>query len=69
MCGRYTLFTDKELSELKDIIEQVSNDTQRSKMKTGEIFPTDVVPVLVPEKKELVAHLLTWAFHPFMARV
>ena len=65
MCRRYTLFTDKELSELKDIIEQISKDTQRSKMKAGEIFPTDVVPVLVPEKKKSVAHLFTWGFPSF----
>lgn len=65
MCGRYTFFTDKELSEINDIIEQVSNDTQRNKMKTGEIFPTDVVPVLVPEKKNVVAHLFTWGFPSF----
>lgn len=65
MCGRYTFFTDKELSEINDIIEQVSNDTQRNKMKTGEVFPTDVVPVLVPEKKNVVAHLFTWGFPSF----
>jgi len=68
MCGRYTLFTDKELNEIKDIIEQVSNDTQRSRMKTGEIFPTEVVPVLIPEKKKSLAHLFTWVFHSFQGK-
>lgn len=42
MCGRYTFFTDKELQEVDDIIEQISNDIQLENMKTGEIFPTNV---------------------------
>jgi len=39
MCGRYTLFTDRELKEVDDIIDKIDNDIKRDKMKTGEIFP------------------------------
>lgn len=65
MCGRYTFYTDKELREIDEIIEQISNDIQREKMKTGEIFPTNVVPVLVPSQHEEGkenAKLLVWGF-------
>ncbi|MEQ8154360.1 MAG: SOS response-associated peptidase [Clostridiaceae bacterium] len=65
MCGRYTLSLDKEISELKHIFEQVKYDAQYRKMKTGEIFPTNVVPVLIPETKEPGAHLFTWGFPSF----
>ncbi|MHC1719295.1 MAG: SOS response-associated peptidase [Clostridiaceae bacterium] len=68
MCGRYTLFTDKELKELDEIIEQVSREAQRSKMKTGEICPTDVVPVLVSGKNKPVAHLYAWGFPSFRGK-
>ncbi len=52
MCGRYTLFTDRELKEIDDIINQLANDSNRGRMKTGEIFPTDTVPVLTPENQQ-----------------
>ncbi|MBP1744954.1 MAG: hypothetical protein H6Q58_1932 [Firmicutes bacterium] len=68
MCGRYTLFTDKELKEIDDIINQLANDSNRGRMKTGEIFPTDVVPVLTPGKDKAVPRLFTWGFPSFHGR-
>jgi putative SOS response-associated peptidase YedK len=65
MCGRYNLFTDKELKEIDDIINQLSNDPNRGRMKTGEICPTDIVPVLTPGKDKPVPHLFTWGFPSF----
>lgn len=68
MCGRYTFFTDKELSEIDEIIEQISNDIQREKMKTGEIFPTEVAPVLLPQKDMIVPRLMKWGFPDFRSK-
>lgn len=65
MCGRYTFFTDKELREVEEIVDKISNDIQRDKMKVGEIFPTNVVPILVPENGIIVSHLMTWGFPNF----
>ncbi len=65
MCGRYTFFTDKELKEIDDIIEQVSNDVKAKEMKTGEIFPTDLAPVLMPERNKAAVHLLSWGYPSF----
>ncbi len=48
MCGRYVVFTEEENSELIEIIngidQRYKNEAQQ--MKTGEIFPTDTVPVI-----------------------
>lgn len=65
MCGRYTLFTDKEIQELEDIIAKIDDDVRKEKMKTGEIFPSDTVPVLLYEREEIKPRLLTWGFQGF----
>lgn len=70
MCGRYTLFTDKELKEIDDIINQLANDPNFGRMKTGEVFPTEVVPVLTPNmnRNRAVPHLFTWGFPSFHSK-
>jgi putative SOS response-associated peptidase YedK len=65
MCGRYAFFTDRELQEIDEIIEKISDDIQRDKMKTGEIFPTNVAPVFVPQKEIVTPKLMTWGFPNF----
>lgn len=65
MCGRYAFFTDRELQEIDEIIEQISDDIQRDKMKTGEIFPTNVVPVFIPQKEIIKPKLMIWGFPNF----
>lgn len=70
MCGRYTLFTDMELKEIDDIINQLANDPNFGRMKTGEVFPTEVVPVLTPNmnRNRAVPHLFTWGFPSFHSK-
>ncbi len=65
MCGRYTFFTDKELQEIDEIIEQISNDIKLEKMKVGEIFPTNVVPVLLYQNDIIIPRLMIWGFPNF----
>ncbi len=45
MCGRYT-GNDDGSEEIKSIYQQTRNAYPDSNLKTGEIFPTDLVPVL-----------------------
>ena len=52
MCGRYVLFSDPEMAEIRDIIEEVQRKNQD--IKTGEIFPTDRAPVLIRENGVLI---------------
>jgi len=65
MCGRYAFFTDRELQEIDEIIEKISDDIQRDQMKTGEIFPTNVAPVLITQKEIVTPKLMVWGFPNF----
>lgn len=64
MCGRYYIDPEQE-PDLKKILEQVKdlykNTPELAEMKTGEIFPTDIVPVLTSESPEL----MKWGFSRF----
>ena len=72
MCGRYTIEEDENIVEMHKILSVAkSNITQTNKnqyrqMKTGEIFPTDYVPVIVPHKNGRIdAVVMRWGFeHP-----
>ena len=48
MCGRYVVFTDEENDELIEIINGINQryKNEAQQMKTGEIFPTNTVPVI-----------------------
>lgn len=58
MCGRYTFFTDEQNQEIMNIIKQVDKKHQ---YKTGEIFPTNQVPVILNERVDV----LKWGFPNF----
>ena len=62
MCGRYTLFTDREIEDLEDILAKIDDDVKKERMKTGEIFPSEIVPVLIRQSDEIKPRLLTWGF-------
>ncbi len=50
MCGRYTIYTDedeRELLEMLRIIEERGKGKAGIDFKTGEIFPSDRVPLLM----------------------
>ena len=47
MCGRYTLFTDTEAREIREIIEAAQRQAGSAPLKTGEIFPTNLAPIPV----------------------
>lgn len=70
MCGRYTIFTEEENIEIREIINHVNErfkDTEEIiKMKTGEIFPTNTVPVITAESNnKTVVNLFKWGFPNF----
>ena len=56
MCGRYSL-SPGESREIMDILRQVQGD-----FKTGEIFPTDPVPVLMEAGEELAPEVMVWGY-------
>lgn len=66
MCGRYAIESREENAFLKEILEDVdrryAGNPILSKMKTGEIFPTETVPILALEKGKTTPVLMNWGF-------
>lgn len=62
MCGRYTVFTEEEIIEIRSIITEVSQKFGDGAVNTGEIFPTNNAPVLVLDNKRLSPFPVSWGF-------
>lgn len=65
MCGRYSFFTDNENAEIMQIVREINTRYPESNMKTGEVYPTNLAPILKNEKGELHADLAVWGFPNF----
>lgn len=46
MCGRYSLYTEEENQEIMRIVRSLEARYPGNAMKRGEIFPTNVAPIL-----------------------
>jgi putative SOS response-associated peptidase YedK len=66
MCGRYYIADEEEIIEMREIIKDVNqryvDRTELAAMKTGEIFPTNIAPVLITDRQVTHANLMTWGF-------
>lgn len=62
MCGRYEFSIDRE--ELRDIIREVEKRTKEP-YHTGEIFPTNTVPILTSNGEDIEPELMKWGFPNF----
>lgn len=65
MCGRYTLFTEEQTEDIRNIIREVQEKQPENNMKSGEIFPTNTAPILKAEGSQLGADLAIWSFPKF----
>lgn len=69
MCGRYTLMTDEEYADISKIIEDVQKKLDREQpemaLKTGEIFPTNLAPILTSAAGTVSAEAAVWGFPHF----
>ncbi|WP_097014802.1 SOS response-associated peptidase [Anaerocolumna aminovalerica] len=61
MCGRYYI-DDETSKEIEKILQNINKKNSGKSYKTGEIFPTETVPILVAQKDDMVPDLLTWGF-------
>ena len=53
MCGRYYIAEDDMTEEMARIIEEINRKKTPEGMKTsGEIFPSDIVPVLANSRQQ-----------------
>jgi putative SOS response-associated peptidase YedK len=62
MCGRYVMISDEFYQNL---ISQVDDAEKQQKVKTGEIFPTNIVPVITCDDSGNKVHLYKWGFPSF----
>lgn len=69
MCGRFYVEKEIPIEELKEIIDEVNRKLQSKpeyeqvKMPLGEIFPTNVVPVIAPNKQHVATpYPMQWGF-------
>lgn len=65
MCGRYTIYTDADERELLELLRFADLRASESGVsyKTGEIFPTDVAPLLtLGQKNGMKVSLCGWGF-------
>ena len=67
MCGRYTLFSDTEMHDIRDIIDEVQKRVN-GEIKTGEIYPTDRAPVLIQQQNKISPELYKWGFPNFKSK-
>lgn len=59
MCGRYSL-APEESAEILEIVRQVQD-----RIKVGEIFPTNPVPVMMETGGALVPEVMSWGYPRF----
>ena len=68
MCGRYYIPDDDDFSEIISMINQIKNVNKGSpllsEIKLGEIFPTDIVPVVTSQAPQL----MKWGFSRFAGK-
>ncbi|MDD4752591.1 MAG: SOS response-associated peptidase [Desulfitobacteriaceae bacterium] len=69
MCGRYAIFNEENNIEIRKIINEIdekfAGTPEGEEMRTGEIFPTNIAPVLLsPKERErgIQAALLKWGY-------
>lgn len=66
MCGRYYIADEEEIIEMREILREVNqryaNRPELALLKTGEVFPTNVAPVLLADQDVSQAGLMAWGF-------
>jgi len=73
MCGRYSALTEEEIIEIREVIREVSlriaadelgvGDVPDGAARRGEVFPTDVAPVIIGAGDAAVSfENLRWGF-------
>ena len=70
MCGRYTSFTSEEAEGIMNAIRAAEKNLREAgtslNLKTsGEVFPTNCVPVLLGEQGNLIATFMQWGYPGF----
>lgn len=64
MCGRYSLYTERENDQLQAILAEIARryPERFSQAASGEVFPSNWAPVLAHTGKRVAAGLARWGF-------
>lgn len=66
MCGRYSLYFDDQYDkDISSIMQEINKNYPDSNVKTGEIFPTNTVPILIEQGSEITPVPYIWGFPSF----
>jgi putative SOS response-associated peptidase YedK len=68
MCGRYSIFVEKDIEEWNTILHEVSQKPRHSGknlVKLEEIYPSDIVPVLTGNGGGVEYQAVRWGFPGF----
>nr|WP_326213267.1 SOS response-associated peptidase [uncultured Oscillibacter sp.] len=67
MCGRYSLAPEQS-KEIAQIVAEVQARFGAASIHTGEIFPTNAAPVLLPDGQKMTPKPMTWGFSSFKGK-
>ena len=67
MCGRYSLAPEQS-KEIAQIVAEVQARFGAASIHTGEIFPTNAAPVLLPDGQKMTPKPMTWGFPSFKGK-
>lgn len=67
MCGRYTVLTEDEIIEIREILQKLSlqiikDDFENYDEEPGEVFPTNHAPVITKNDEGIAFESLKWGF-------
>ncbi len=65
MCGRYAFDDSKEIYEVRKLIEEIASrigNAAASRVKTGEIFPSETAAVVVQSLDGYCADTMAWGY-------
>ena len=65
MCGRYTVYSEHDIIEMREIIEELNRKFGYEPSSTGEIRPTDLAPVLQLQGDVVTSAAIRWGFPHF----
>ena len=71
MCGRYYIAPEDGSEELENVrcyIESRYGKEEAAKMDTGEIFPSNYVPVILTAEGGYIARPMTWGFPGYQGK-
>lgn len=62
MCGRYVLPVDRDIVEIREILDGINRKYKDTKVAPGEIYPTNTAPVLLPGSGGFSPRPMSWGF-------